>query len=416
MFCAGKKGGKIHNTDDARSHLRPGSQTIKMPPKKPPLSPRTPRIRAFKFVAPKAPSKTRDEDEGMDDIQGRKTRPVRQILTAAAAQKKKKEMSEASDQSMRECKPATSSVTKTPVAKVGKNLSKKSNVDDAGEPCTTEATKTKGKSSVVAEPERGTPSSTPSMIADESEPSTPEIKVTSKGKSSVKTVKHRPSQSGKSKKRKHDSDDSEQSMCDDKAAISVKSAKKIKPSSSKNIKPQVADSDDSDLENLQTATPKASASKSKKTKGETSKVTKPQTKGQSSHVPSKSKSGKKLTSKSSIGNQPYENEGSDEATAPQDEAEYFASSDEDPRQAQIKADAELAKIMQQDAVDSPLTKKKYHRRKWTVSEDEAIIEHVKTNPIFYNKQRTDYIDRKTKNKIMGALEPKLKLSGKNNFS
>ncbi len=354
-----------------------------MPPKKAPPSPGTPRIRAFKFIKPTIPQKDEDKDDSSDDTRRRTTRPVRQIVTANAALKRKREMAENTEKSESGGKEQTTSNTQKPTRKELKSSAKKQ------------------------------------ADRDDSDVSTTDGPPVSKGKSVPKSVKQSAPPKTAGSKGKQDTEESDQSVPEKPTPAKGKSAKgskktKAVPSTSRTH--QITDTEDSEVSTVDSSKMKPNQAPKKTTTTGKSSTTKSKGKGKSNHVPSKSKSGKKLTSKASIGNQPHEDdETQPDPTPPQDEAEYFASSDEDPREAQVKADAAMAKILQEDAVDSPLDykdKKKYKRRQWTLSEDEAIIEHVKTHPIFYNKNRTDFIQRKKKNKLMEHLEPKLKLPGK----
>ncbi len=123
------------------------------------------------------------------------------------------------------------------------------------------------------------------------------------------------------------------------------------------------------------------------------------------------KSGKAATSKRSVGNKPADHDTASETPAPEEEPDYFASSDEDARQAQIDIDAAMARALAEDAEDSPL-ELDWTRRKWTPSEDEAIIEHVKSNQIYYNMRRTDFKEKDIKDSLWKPLEKRFKVPGK----
>ncbi len=123
------------------------------------------------------------------------------------------------------------------------------------------------------------------------------------------------------------------------------------------------------------------------------------------------KSGKPATSKKTVGIQPPDHESASETAAPEEEADYFASSDEDNRQEQIEMDEAMARALAEDADDSPI-ELDWTRRKWTPSEDEAIIEHVKSNQIYYNMRRTDFKERATKDYMWKPLEKRFKVPGK----
>ena len=122
------------------------------------------------------------------------------------------------------------------------------------------------------------------------------------------------------------------------------------------------------------------------------------------------KSGKVATSKKSVGNQPADHESATDTPAPEEEADYFASSDEDDRQAQIEMDQAMAQALAEDAEDSPI-ELDWSKWKWTPSEDEAIIEHVKSNQIYYNMRRTDFKERATKDYMWKPLEKRYKVPG-----
>ncbi len=123
------------------------------------------------------------------------------------------------------------------------------------------------------------------------------------------------------------------------------------------------------------------------------------------------KAGKPATSKQSVGNQPYQQDSASETPAPEDEPDNFASSDEDPRQQQIEMDEAMAQALAEDADDSPLDLN-WSKRKYTPSEDEAIIDHVKANQIYYNMRRTDFKEKATKDDLWRPLEIRFKVPGK----
>lgn len=159
---------------------------------------------------------------------------------------------------------------------------------------------------------------------------------------------------------------------------------------------------------------KATSSKSKPAKVRIPKST-PKTKSAAASKSSKgvtlTKSGKPATSKKSVGQQPHPDDSENETPAPEEEADYFASSDEDPRDAQIQIDEAMARALEEDAEESPI-ELDWNKRKWTPSEDEAIIEHVKANQIYYNMRRTDFKERSTKDDTWKPLERRLKVPGK----
>ena len=171
---------------------------------------------------------------------------------------------------------------------------------------------------------------------------------------------------------------------------------KQKPSTSGVPKPQPTKSKTSKVKMPKSSKPPPPPALTKKTKGQQVQL---------------SKSGKSVTSKRTVGNQPSHHDADSETPAPEEEPDYFASSDEDPRDAQIEMDEAMARALAEDADDSPL-ELDWSRRKWTPTEDEAIIEHVKSNEIYYNMRRTDFKERTTKDDMWRPLEKRFKVPGK----
>ncbi len=120
-----------------------------------------------------------------------------------------------------------------------------------------------------------------------------------------------------------------------------------------------------------------------------------------------SKSGKRLTNKKTVGNQPSTLDPlHPDPIPPQDEADYFASSD-DQRE---EEDPAMVEALREDADSSPL-ELEWVKRKFTPEEDDEIIEFVKSNPIFYNMKQTDFKLAPKKAKKLKELARKLRIPG-----
>ncbi len=183
---------------------------------------------------------------------------------------------------------------------------------------------------------------------------------------------------------------------------------KSKPTSAKGVKDKQIPSTSGEAKTTST---KSKAPKVRMPKTAAKSQTPPASKSKSGTV---TKSGKPATSKKSVGTQPHPEDSENETPAPEEEADYFASSDEDPRDAQIQMDEAMARALEEDAEDSPIDLD-WSKRKWTPSEDEAIIDHVRSHKIYYNMKRTDFKERSTKDEIWKPLERRFKVPGKHDF-